>query len=264
MITNTDPCSVGCFAGFLHKVNPWRHCSSSTKDYGDFISLTSSLWWAWHAVKGKYNRMTWRFSGGTCNCGICATSPVCEWFHICVWTMPWPTMPWTDSLACPDSKWLPQMQKRYESYTSTILPATPGAFDALVMRSEHPYIVPVSLHAAVVHLAHDTHKWVVRTKQMICEIYWWPQMEKLVDSVVATCLTCRRNDKSAKTSWLIFRLPDKTWEKSWIGHCGPLFLQFCSDFVGPLQQTDGGSAWLVCNHWCYQFLAASLYLCCDW
>ena len=91
-----------------------------------------------------------------------------------------------------------------------------SASDTLVMRGEHRYFVPVSQCATVVHLVHDMHQGVVRTKQRLRELYWWPQMDKLVESIISTCLTCQLNDKSAETApapLQPIQLPDKPWEK---------------------------------------------------
>lgn len=99
-----------------------------------------------------------------------------------------------------------------------------SASDTLVMRGEHRYIVPVSLRSTVVHLAHDTHQGVVRTKQRLRELYWWPQMDKMVESIISACITCQLNDKSAKTAPAPLQpieLPDKPWDKVGLDIMGP-------------------------------------------
>uniref|UniRef100_A0A3Q2QRP3 C-type lectin domain-containing protein n=1 Tax=Fundulus heteroclitus TaxID=8078 RepID=A0A3Q2QRP3_FUNHE len=83
------------------------------------------------------------------------------------------------------------------------------------MRGEHRYIVPVALRATVIHLAHETQG-VVRTKQRLRDLYWWPQMDKMVQSVISSCTTCQMNDKSAKTAPAALQpieLPNRPWEK---------------------------------------------------
>ncbi|PWA27966.1 hypothetical protein CCH79_00017549 [Gambusia affinis] len=56
----------------------------------------------------------------------------------------------------------------------------------LVMRGEHQYIVPVALRATVIHLAHETQQGLVSTKQRLSDLYWCPQMDKMVQSVISS------------------------------------------------------------------------------
>uniref|UniRef100_A0A096M5I9 Gypsy retrotransposon integrase-like protein 1 n=1 Tax=Poecilia formosa TaxID=48698 RepID=A0A096M5I9_POEFO len=94
----------------------------------------------------------------------------------------------------------------------------------LVMRGEHRYIVPVTLRATVIHLAHETHQGVVRTKQRLRDLYWWPQMDKMVQSVISSCTTCQMNDKSAQTAPAPLQpieLPNRPWEKVALDIVGP-------------------------------------------
>uniref|UniRef100_A0A3B5PS62 Gypsy retrotransposon integrase-like protein 1 n=1 Tax=Xiphophorus maculatus TaxID=8083 RepID=A0A3B5PS62_XIPMA len=91
-----------------------------------------------------------------------------------------------------------------------------SASQDLVMRGEHRYIVPVALRATVIHRAHETHQGVVRTKQRLRDLYWWPQMDKMVQSVISSCMTCQMNDKSAQTAPAPLQpieLPNRPWEK---------------------------------------------------
>lgn len=60
----------------------------------------------------------------------------------------------------------------------------------LIRRGEHNFLVPASLHVPLVILAHETHHGLVRTKQRLCKLYWWPKMDTLVHTVIANCLPC--------------------------------------------------------------------------
>ncbi|CAI5657039.1 unnamed protein product [Oreochromis niloticus] len=58
-------------------------------------------------------------------------------------------------------------------------------------------IVPKSLRGKVVHLAHEGHQGMVRTKQ---RLYWWPNMDELVHEILSTCTTYQSCDKTAAVS----------------------------------------------------------------
>lgn len=61
-------------------------------------------------------------------------------------------------------------------------------------------VVPKSLRESVVRLAHEGHQGMVRTKQRLRELYWWPCMDDLVHTVQSSCTTCQTCDKTASTS----------------------------------------------------------------
>lgn len=49
--------------------------------------------------------------------------------------------------------------------------------DSLIMRGTDRMVVPVSLISRVRDLAHEGHQRLVRIKQRLRELYWWPQMD---------------------------------------------------------------------------------------
>lgn len=61
-------------------------------------------------------------------------------------------------------------------------------------------LVPKPLQERIVHLAHEGHQGVVRTKQRLRELYWWPRMDDLVCKVLLSCSICQSCDKTAKAS----------------------------------------------------------------
>ena len=92
------------------------------------------------------------------------------------------------------------------------------------MRGTDRLIVPTSLRSKVVDLAHEGHQGVVCTKQTLRELYWWPQMDKDVQSKIASCVSCEYNDKTVKTApapLTPVELPDGPWEKVAIDITGP-------------------------------------------
>lgn len=96
--------------------------------------------------------------------------------------------------------------------------------DSYVLRGPHRLIVPLNLRSRLVTLAHDGHQGIVRTKQRLRELYWWPRMDSQVQSTVATCVTCQLNDKSARTTHaplIPVDYPVGPWQKLGIDVVGP-------------------------------------------
>lgn len=60
-------------------------------------------------------------------------------------------------------------------------------------------IVQLPLRNKVVNLAHESHRAIVRTKERLHYLYWWPQMESLVQSITSSCVSCQLSNKTAKT-----------------------------------------------------------------
>ncbi|KAK7895754.1 hypothetical protein WMY93_021079 [Mugilogobius chulae] len=61
-------------------------------------------------------------------------------------------------------------------------------------------VVPKSLRERIVHVAHEGHQGIVRTKQRLRELYWWPNMDSLVYNVLSSCTVCQKCDKTAKAT----------------------------------------------------------------
>lgn len=88
-------------------------------------------------------------------------------------------------------------------------------------------IVPIALRERLIHLAHEGHQGLVRTKQRLRKLYWWPRMDKLVHTVLSACMTCQASDKSVKT----FPAPMQPVEFP----KGP-FQHVAIDIVGPFEK----------------------------
>ncbi|XP_037611722.1 uncharacterized protein K02A2.6-like [Sebastes umbrosus] len=96
--------------------------------------------------------------------------------------------------------------------------------DVTIFRGPHRRLVPVALRKQLVDLAHETHQGVVRTKQRLRDLYWWPGMDMCVQDSINACATCQMNDKSAKTHAAPLQpvpLPNGPWQKVGIDIVGP-------------------------------------------
>lgn len=95
--------------------------------------------------------------------------------------------------------------------------------DAFIFRGTR-LLVPVALRHTLIALAHESHQGVVRTKQRLRDLYWWPQMDSQVQSAIATCIPCQSNDKSAVTHPAPLQpvqFPDGPWKKLGLDIVGP-------------------------------------------
>ncbi|XP_049520592.1 retrovirus-related Pol polyprotein from transposon opus [Dermacentor silvarum] len=95
--------------------------------------------------------------------------------------------------------------------------------DGILLRTER-IVVPAKLTATFVKLAHESHPGIVKTKQRLREKYWWPGLDKHVETTIRSCAICQSADKSAKNSPTPLQpipLPDKPWDKIAIDIVGP-------------------------------------------
>ncbi|XP_064477798.1 uncharacterized protein K02A2.6-like [Ornithodoros turicata] len=96
--------------------------------------------------------------------------------------------------------------------------------DSMLMRGER-IIPPKVLRHQLLELAHEAHQGMVRCKQRLRDIYWWPRMDADVEAIIRACGICQRVDKSAKTvraPLCPVLLPDGPWEKIAIDVVGPI------------------------------------------
>ena len=109
-------------------------------------------------------------------------------------------------------------------------------------------IVPLSLRTKVVNLVHESHQGIVCTKQHPHDLYWWPQMDNLSQSIISSCVTCQLSDKTAKTFPALLqqvKLPEGPWQKVAIDIVG---LPLCHHHDRLFQQVARGGIYFKCHH----------------
>ena len=85
-------------------------------------------------------------------------------------------------------------------------------------------VVHISLWKTLVVLAHENHQGIVRTKQRLCELYWFPGMDALAQSYISACTLCQSLDRTAKTFAAPLQpvpLPAAPWTKIGLDIVGP-------------------------------------------
>ena len=85
-------------------------------------------------------------------------------------------------------------------------------------------IVPIALRPDLIAIAHESHHGVVRIKQQLCKLYWWPKMDAEVLSAIRSCQLCQLNDKTVKPRPDPLQpvpLPDGPWQEVSVDIVGP-------------------------------------------
>lgn len=106
-------------------------------------------------------------------------------------------------------------------------------------------VVPVTLRRTMVTLAHENHQGIVRTKQRLRELYWFPGIDAMVQTQIAACSLCQESDRTAKTTASPLQpvpLPDGPWLKLGLDIVGP-FETAVHDCKYAITLTDYYSKW---------------------
>ena len=86
-------------------------------------------------------------------------------------------------------------------------------------------LVPSKLRTRLVELAHEGHQGIVRTKQRLRDLYWWPGMDQAVEEQVKACSVCSMSDKTASPRHAPLQpvpFPDDPWSKLGLDFIGPM------------------------------------------
>ncbi|KAK7909818.1 hypothetical protein WMY93_014502 [Mugilogobius chulae] len=114
-----------------------------------------------------------------------------------------------------------------------------------IIRGPHRLLVPESLQKRLIVIAHETHQGIVRTKQRLRELYWWPKMDLQIETFIKNCSTCKQNDKTSVTHDAPLQpvpLPAFAWEKVSVDIIGP-FETAPSDCRFAISLVDYFSKW---------------------
>ena len=135
------------------------------------------------------------------------------------------------TLLAKGAKHLPNTLKRFESMLSEMSVTREG----ILLRS-HQIVVPKSLRARIVDLAHRGHQGIVKTKRLIRSRVWFEGIDSAVEQKVKLCKECQANsDRPSYEPLKPSKMPETPW------------YQVAGDFYGPM---DDGMYWFVniCEH----------------
>ena len=75
-------------------------------------------------------------------------------------------------------------------------------------------VIPTSLRKQVLEQLHEAHTGVCKMKALARCYVWWPKMDKDIEKVTASCVSCLENrsnpEKSPVHSW---EQPNGVWER---------------------------------------------------
>nr|XP_006819238.1 PREDICTED: uncharacterized protein K02A2.6-like [Saccoglossus kowalevskii] len=75
-------------------------------------------------------------------------------------------------------------------------------------------IIPQILRQKIINIAHEGYQGIVKTKQLIREKVWFPQIDAMVEQTINSCIACQATpfDKSSEPLKMS-KLPDGPWLK---------------------------------------------------
>ncbi|PIK41369.1 hypothetical protein BSL78_21779 [Apostichopus japonicus] len=83
-------------------------------------------------------------------------------------------------------------------------------------------VIPKSLQTHVLKLAHEGHQGLVKTKQLLREKVWFPDIDKQAQQLVSSCLPCNATTPERSQEFLnMSELPAAPWTELSIDFCGP-------------------------------------------
>ena len=107
--------------------------------------------------------------------------------------------------------------------------------------------VPAGLTTQLIHIAHQGHQGMTRTKQRLRQYYWWSSMDKQVEELIRNCVVCSSSDKTAKTytaPMTPISFPDEPWRKISMDIVGPMdTLPYDCRYAVTLVHVDLHSKW---------------------
>lgn len=98
--------------------------------------------------------------------------------------------------------------------------------DGLVLRGTR-IAVPASLQHRVIHLAHEGHQGINKTKALLREKVWFPRIDAMVAKLLDECVACKAAyDPKPREPLVMSDLPSRKWS------------HLSADFYGPLPTGD--------------------------
>ena len=91
----------------------------------------------------------------------------------------------------------------------------------LLMRGTQ-LVIPQQLRTKTLHLAHNGHQGIVKTKQALRTKVWWPKLDREAEAFVKQCHVCQTLGHGDPPPPLRQNtLPKKPWERLHMDFCGP-------------------------------------------
>ena len=93
--------------------------------------------------------------------------------------------------------------------------------DCMILKG-NKLIIPAALQKRVLDLAHESHQGIVKTKQLLREKVWWPNIDKDVFDLIKTCHACQVTFVPPREPPVVMtKLPDGPWKQLGMDISGP-------------------------------------------
>jgi hypothetical protein len=84
-------------------------------------------------------------------------------------------------------------------------------------------VIPESLQDRAINLAHEGHQGVAKTKRLLRERVWFPNIDKKIEKLLLKCTSCQLNNKGNKPEELkMTEFPKYPTQELAIDFFGPL------------------------------------------
>ena len=84
-------------------------------------------------------------------------------------------------------------------------------------------VIPDSLYADAVALAHEGHQYIDKTLKLLRETCWFPEMRKMVDRYITSSISCNSSQTHNPPVPLEPNLlPERAWQKLHFAFKGPI------------------------------------------
>jgi hypothetical protein len=94
------------------------------------------------------------------------------------------------------------------------------ATESLLLRGSR-IVIPASLQPTTLQLAHEGHQGIVRTKQLLREKVWWPGIDKDVEHLIHSCISCQaQSSQSCPQPLTMTEMPSRPWTVLHADLCG--------------------------------------------
>ena len=114
-------------------------------------------------------------------------------------------------------------------------------------------VIPSKLQDQVVNIAHEGYQGIEKTKSLLREKVWFPNIDKLVETKVKNCMPCQAcADFKVREPLKMSKLPSKPWDEVSIDFCdipnGGHLLVIYDDYsrFPEIEFTNSTSAKTVC------------------
>ena len=91
-----------------------------------------------------------------------------------------------------------------------------------ILLHETKLVIPRSLQRKVIQIAHEGHQCIVRTKQLLREKVYFPNIDKLVEETCQSCIPClAATEKNVLEPLKKGKMPENAFDQVYLDFCGP-------------------------------------------